>query len=187
MKSKNGTRHCQLDSKPFNRNSFPIFVYKISYYFIHLLIGRWWSLLRQEVRGQNAGQGLYHRGREQTPLVRSWDWIPPEAGLSCFQKCVLNRSSRGCIIILFQILASISAISSQMARLGFLLPSNFPTTLCHGVKREKGENASLVIQTHVSRVAPDWDLWRTLYRWAPVQRLNDLYLVANAQHKRRAW
>ena len=60
--------------------------------------------------------------------------------------------------IFFQILAHLSMTCSQMPLLGQL----FPNTIHRGVITDK--DASLRIQTHVSRVAPDWDLWRTLYR-----------------------
>ena len=51
-----------------------------------------------------------------------------------------------------------------MAWLGFLFPTQIvPTTLCRGLKREteKDENVSLVIRTHIRRVAPDTDLLPT--------------------------
>ena len=47
----------------------------------------------------------------------------------------------------------------QMALIGFS-----PTTLRGSVIRERERwHVFLVIRTHISRVAPDWDLWRTLY------------------------
>ena len=39
-----------------------------------------------------------------------------------------------------------------------------PTTSCRGVIRESRWHVYLVIRTHVSTVAPDWELWRTLYQ-----------------------
>ena len=59
----------------------------------------------------------------------------------------------------------------QMARVGLILPSFsiiFPTTLYRGV-----------IRTNVSRVAPDWDVRKTLYRLS-------YSAAANHRNKNRA-
>ena len=92
---------------------------------------------------------------------------------SFFTKISLNSN-----LFFFQILTLISAIS-QMAWLGLFFSSKiFPTTLYHGVVREK--DVSLMIQTHLSRLAPlPGTFWGTLYLLC--SQRNIICLFVNSQ------